>query len=242
MARKSGSKYFKYVAIFVLCFVAACYMVPEYPDYPRSDRSMVDEMKLDGAGDKLLVRTKQYDYDFALGDRTLSAALAPLRHSSPAQPSDTPWYAHGELSDLQIQPDGSFSSRLTVSFIGYDPDYRPTDIGLPDDEIARLEKYGFTRTRTNFGDAFGATWSADVVGHRHARGSLGTYAGADLLTCCGTEVNEILDTQEKIAHNRRLNAMLRPVTVVTDAVRHVIAGAALVVVLLFGGDLGLPRG
>lgn len=55
-------------------------------------------------------------------------------------------------------------------------------------------------------------------------------------------MNEILDTQEKIAHNRRLNAMLRPVTVVTDAVKHGVTGVALVVFLLFGGDLGLPRG
>lgn len=242
MARKSGITYFKYAAIFVMVFIAACYMVPEYPDDPQSNRSMVDEMKLDGTGDHLLVRTQQYDYDFALGDRTLGTALAPLRHSRPAKPSDTPWYAHGALSDLQIRPDGSFSSRLTVSFIGYDPDYRPTDIGLPNDEIARLEKYGFTRTRNDAGDAFGATWSADVVGRRHDRGSLGAYAGADLLTCCGTYVNEILDTQEKIAHNRRLNAMLRPVTVVTDTVRQAITGAALVVFLLFGGDLGLPRG
>jgi hypothetical protein len=52
----------------------------------------------------------------------------------------------------------------------------------------------------------------------------------------------ILDTQEKTEHNRRLNGMLRPLTVVTGAVKRAISLCFLLIFLLFGGKLGLPSG
>lgn len=240
MARKSLLKYIKYAAIFAICFVAVCYLVPEFPEYPQSSSEFIDEMRLNSAGDRLLVRTEQYDYDFALPSSTLSLALAPLKHSSPMKSSDTPWYAHGELSNLQINIDSSFSSRLTVTFIGYDSEIRPLDIGLPHNEIARLEKYGFTQVKNGYTDDFNATWSTDITGHRHDHNSLGSYSGADILTCCNDDLSVILDTQEKMEHNIHLNAMLRPLTVVTDAVKSAISDFFFLIFLLFGGKFSLP--
>lgn len=218
------------------------HVVPEFPEYPRSSGESIDELKLNSAGDRLLVRTERYDYDFALPTRTLSLALAPLKHSIPMKGSDTPWYDHGGLSDLQLNTDGSFSSRLTVTFIGYDPELRALDIGLPDKEIARLEKYGFTRVNNGYTGDFNATWSTDITGHRHDDNSLGAYSGADLLTCCSNDLRVSLDTPEKMEHNHRLNATLRPLTVVTDAVRSAISGFFFLIFLLFGGKFALPSG
>lgn len=242
MAGKSLTKVIKYLAIFAVLFVAVCYLVPEFPENPQSSSESIDELKLNGAGDMLLVRTEQYDYDFALPSRTLSVALAPLKHSVPIKRSDTPWYAHGELSDLQINTNGSFSSRLTVTFIGYDSDIRPLDIGLPHTEIARLEKYGFTQVKNDATGDFNATWSTNITGHRHDHNSLGAYSGADLLTCCNSDLRVILDTQEKMEHNVRLNGLLRPLTMVTDAVKSVISDFFFLIFLLFGGKFELPRG
>ncbi|MFM0047406.1 hypothetical protein [Paraburkholderia sediminicola] len=235
-------KYIKYLAIFAVCFVAACYLVPEFPQYPQVSGESIDELKLNSTGDRLLVRTEQYDYDFALPTRTLSLALAPLKHSIPMKSSDTPWYAHGVLSDLQFNTDGSLSSRLQVTFIGYDPELRALDIGLPNREIARLEKYGFTPFKNNYTGDFNATWSTDITGHRHDHNSLGAYSGADLLTCCSNDIRVILDTPEKMEHNHRLNAILRPLTVVTDAVKSAISSFLFLIYLLFGGKFALPSG
>jgi hypothetical protein len=242
MAQKSRMKYIKYLAIFAVCFVAVCYLVPEFPEHPQMSSESIDEMKLDSAGDRLLVRTEHYDYDFALPTKALSLALAPLKHSSPMKSSDTPWFAHGDLSTLQLNTDGSFSSRLTVTFIGYDSELRALDIRLPGKEIARLEKYGFTQSGNNNTGDFNATWSTDIAGHRHDHNSLSGYSGADLLTCCDNNLRVILDTQEKTEHNRRLNGMLRPLTVVTGAVKRAISLCFLLIFLLFGGKLGLPSG
>jgi hypothetical protein len=241
-SQQSEMKVIRYLAIFAVCFIAACYLVPEYPEYPKTSSESIDEIKLNATGDRLLVRTNLSDYDFALPNTALSAALAPLKHSAPIRPSDTPWYAHGELADLQINTNGSFSSRLTVKFIGYDPDIRPMDIGLPRKEITRLEQYGFTRTQDPYTGEFNAVWSASIVGHQHDHNSLGAWSGADLLTCCNNDLNVILETQEKIEHNRRLNARLAPVAVVANAVKSAIGDCLLLIYLIFGGKLAIPRG
>ncbi|WP_322092040.1 hypothetical protein [Paraburkholderia bannensis] len=230
------------LAIFAVLFIAACYLVPEFPEYPKTQSESIDEIKLNATGDRLLVRTQYSDFDFALPNANLSAALAPLKHSAPIKPSDTPWYAQADLADLQIKDDGSFGSRLTVTFIGYDPEIRPTDIGLPRKEIARLGQYGFVPSKNPYSDDFNAVWVSNVVGQRHDHNTLGTWTGADLVTCCGSRLDVILDTPEKIEHNRRLNARLAPLTVVTHAVKSVIADCGLLIFLLLGGKLGLPRG
>lgn len=117
MARKSGIQYFKYVAIFVMCLVAACYMVPEYPDYPQSDRSMVDEMKLDGTGDKLLVRTKQYDYDFALSSsattRTIARPISACRTTKSRGWSNTALRGSEPTTAMRSAPRGPPTSSAT---------------------------------------------------------------------------------------------------------------------------------
>jgi len=234
-------KYIKYLAIFAVCFVTLCYLVPEFPESPESRSESIDEMRLDSVGDRLLVRTDWYDYDFVLPSKELSLALTPLAHSTPMKKSDTPWHPHGEASPLQLNPDGSFSSRLTVTFIGYDSALRTLDIGLPKTEIARLEKFGFKRIKNEYTGDFNATWSTDIIGHRHDHSSLGAYSGIDLLTCCSNDLTVIHDTKETIDRNRRLNATLRPLTVVSDAVKGAIS-YLLLLVLLLTGTVALPSG
>jgi hypothetical protein len=66
----------------------------------------------------------------------------------------------------------NFSSRLAVTFV---------DIWLPDKEIDRLEKYGFTRFSGNYIGDLIAGWSAQITGHGRDHNSLSAYFGVDLL-------------------------------------------------------------
>lgn len=234
-------KYVKFLLIFAICFVALCYLVPEFPETPQSRSESIDEMKLDSTGERLLLRTEQYDYDFVLPAKTLALALAPLKHSIPMKASDTPWYPRAEPSDLQLNADGSFRSRLTVTFVGYDAELRALDIGLPDKELARLERYGFKRVKNEGADDFNAKWSTDIVGHLRPHNSLGTYSGVDLLGCRDNDLRVILDTQETMDRNRRLRSLLKPVIVVSDAVKNAVLFGVACAFLLFGGS-GLPSG
>jgi hypothetical protein len=75
----------------------------------------------------------------------------------------------------------NFSSRLAVTFVGYESELRALDIWLPDKEIDRLEKYGFTRFSGNYIGDLIAGWSAQITGHGRDHNSLSAYFGVDLL-------------------------------------------------------------
>ena len=105
---------------------------------------------------------------------------------------------------------------LNITVIDYDPELRALDVGLSHKEIARLEKYGFTQFRRSDPADFNAGWSAEITGQRHDHNSLSTHSGADLLICCSSDLEVILDTRQKMARNRRFNAMLRPSTLLAD--------------------------
>lgn len=204
--------------ILVTTIVGASFLVPTYPDVPAETNEAIVALNVSNSGERLLLRTLVHDYDFALSPNRLNELSSP-RFDQLRSLGGTRAY----LDKIRVRSTGMATTRISIMLGGYDPSLSETKRGiLPDDLRAELAALGFAPSNGNvvgdFDTPLYMVWSTELSGRQYPANSRTVYAGIDLMTPTASDVSVTSDDQPALEQNRRLNAMLRPLTALREGV------------------------
>lgn len=228
----------KLILILVAMTIVASFLVPTYPDIPVETKEPILALKVGNSGERLLLRTLAHDYDFALPPNRLNE-LSSARYDRLLSLGGT----RVGLDRIRVQSTGIVKTKISIVHGGYDPSLGETKKSiLPDDLRADLAALGFVPSNGNsvgdFETPLYMVWDAELSGRQYPANSRETDTGIDLMTSTVSEALVISDDETAMEQNRRLNAMLRPLT----ALREGVENLAFVLFMLVIGVNPAPHG
>ncbi|WP_234908431.1 hypothetical protein [Rhizobium rhizogenes] len=231
-------KLLKLALVLMVTVIGASFLVPTYPDAPVETNEPVVALNVSSSGERLLLRTLVHDYDFLMPPNRLNE-LSSTRYDQLSSLGGTRAY----LGTIRVQSTGMATSKISIMLGGYDSSLSETKKGvLPDDLRADLAALGFVPSNGNvvgdFDTPLYMVWSTELSGRQYPVNSREAYTGIDLTAPTASEVLVTSDDQPALERNRRLNAMLRPLT----ALREGMETAALVLFMIVIGANPTPGG
>jgi hypothetical protein len=231
-------RFLKLALILVATIIGVSFLVPTYPDVPMETSEPVVALNVSSSGERLLLRTLAHDYDFLLPPNRLNELSSP-RFDRLNTLGGTRVY----LDATRVQSTGMATTKISIMLGGYDSNLIETKRGiLPDDLRADLAALGFLPSNGNFVGDFDAplymVWSTELSGRQYPASSREANTGKDLMTPMLSETLVITDDEPTQERNRRLNAMLRPLT----ALREGVETSAIVLFLIIIGANPAPGG
>ena len=228
----------KWVFILAAMIVAASFLVPVYPEVPEETREPIVALNVSHSGERLLLRTRTHDYDFALPPNRLNE-LSSARYDRLPSLGGTRVY----LDRITVQSTGVAATRISIMLGGYDSSEGETKGSLlPDDLRSDLAELGFVPSNGNsvgdFDTPLYMIWNAELSGQQYPANSREAYEGMDLMASASSEALIASDDELALKRNRRLNAVLRPLTAIREGVETV---AVALYMLIAGAKFG-PRG
>jgi hypothetical protein len=222
----------------MVTIIGASFLVPTYPDVPTETNEPVVALNVSRSGERLLLRTLAHDYDFVLSPNHLNELSSP-RFDRLSSLGGT----RAHLDRIRVQSTGMATTKISIMLGGYDPSLGETKRGiLPDDVRADLAALGFVPSNGNavgdFDTPLYMVWSTELSGRQYPANSREADIGIDLTAPTASDVLVTSDDQPALEQNRRLNAMLRPLT----ALREGVETAALVLFMIVTGANPTPSG
>lgn len=231
-------KLLKLALILAVAIVGVSFLVPTYPDIPVETNEPVVALNVSNSGERLLLRTLAHDYDFLMPPNRLNE-LSSTRYDQLSSLGGTRAY----LGTIRVQLTGMATTKISIMLGGYDSSLSETKKGiLPDGLRAELAALGFEPSNGNVVGDFDAplymVWSTELSGRQYPANSREAYTGRDLMTPTASDVSVTSDDQPAQEQNRRLNAMLRPLT----ALREGVETLAIVLFMIVIGANPAPNG
>ncbi|MGO1068538.1 hypothetical protein [Lysobacter sp. CA199] len=228
-------KLWKKIAIAVVALAGISFLVPDFQEESWSRDEEIVALKLNRSGDRLLLRTQRYDFEFVLPANRLND-LPPV--VSQSQPHTTVDLKSIDLGEVRVDSAGAASASLAVNIGGYDVTAPKTESVLPQEGRRALADLGFIPSNGivsgNFEPSLYMAWQADLKGRRYPANSRGEYQGVDLTPWPWGTNATIVDVIDDgtLARNRVLNTLLRPLTTVRNGIIMVV-GVLLILVTGF---------
>ena len=207
-----------FIVLLILVFIS--FLVPKLPEGTIPSTEKLTMYRINAAGDRLLVRTTQHDYEFVLPPNLIGEVVK----YAPVATGLGYWW----LEDLNVLQSGKTSTELNSL-------YGPGVYGMPfpPGSVARLKALGYTST--------GEMEEADkylqmslsiklLNGQQYAAGAKGDFAGADLTSMSHDSIS-VHTLNDGHAKNRKINWLLLPFTAIKNAGEVCL----LVLMLLFTG-------
>ncbi|MGA4256753.1 hypothetical protein ACQCRI_19610 [Ralstonia pseudosolanacearum] len=222
-------------SIFGLLAVACLLLlVPEYPDFPERSVEKLVSINVSPRGDRLLVRSVEHDYEFALPPNRLNDAFAvPPKDEAMVGWADRPDRGAVSLEGLRLKPSGEVAASVNAVFGGYDSRATTPRSILSERERAHLKALGFSpsngNSTGNIEPPLYMEWRADIDGLQYPPNSRGDDWGPSLQDRLEFEITVVADNPDRLDHYQRMNARLKPLVDIKHGVQTVLLLVFLVV-------------
>jgi hypothetical protein len=210
-------RFLKLGLIVVAAIIGIVFLAPAYPKLPVETKETILALGVSGSGDRLLLQTPAYDFDFALPANQLNELSSPR-----FEPLRALGGAHVYLDRIRLQQADTATSAITIMVGGYDPRLSDAKSILPENIRADLADLGFVPSNGNVaGDVavpLYMVWSGTLSGQAYAAKTREPHTGIDLTTSAVAKVPVVTGDEETTQHNRQINAMLAPLTDIRETV------------------------